>query len=162
LRDGKTTVPNRGLLLEWRAGSSPSYSLTLPDGAAADWLLTPDDALEFTLASMMAEGAPGAVAVELETAGGTVVRLPLDHFGPLQPALPARLVKAGWMAAMPGIELATATPYERVDQTFDLPLSAFVTADPVFRPEALTTIRFVFDDEIDGRLLLDEIGFRGP
>jgi len=162
LRDGETTVPNRGLLLEWAAGAEPSYALELPAGAAAEWGLTPDDALSFTLASMMPEGAPGAVAVELETTGGTVVRLPLTQFGPLQPALPVRLTKAEWLANAPGIELALASPIERVDQTFDLPLSAFVVADPAFRAEELSAIRFIFDGQVDGRLLLDEIGLRRP
>lgn len=162
LRDGQTTVPNRGMALEWEAGNSPAYSLELPAGAAEKWALTPDHALTFTLASMMDAGTPGAVAVELETAGGTTVRLPLDQFGPLQPTLPVQLTKADWVAKAPGIELTTAVPYERVDQTFDLPLAAFAAADPAFRPQELSAIRFLFDGRVDGKLMLDEIGFRRP
>jgi hypothetical protein len=162
LRDGQTTVPNRALLVEWEAGQTPSYALTLPDGAAAEWGLTPDHRLTFTLVSMMAEGAPGAVEIELATADGTTVRRSLDGFGALQPALPAQLTKADWVAGAPAIELTTATPYERVDQTFDLPLSAFADANPDFRPEVLTGIRFLFDGELAGRLALDEIGFHRP
>ena len=162
LRDGSTTVPNRGLLLEWPARAAPSYSLELPAGAAAEWSLTADDALSFTLAGMMPEGAPGAVAVELETTDGTVVRLPLAQFGPLPPALPVQLTKAEWLAGAPGIEMALATPIERVDQTFDLPLSAFVSANPAFRPQSLSAVRFLFDGQADGQLLIDEIGFRRP
>lgn len=162
LRDGKTTVPNRGLLVEWENGATPIYSLELPSGAAAGAGLTPDHALSFTLASMMAEGAPGAVTIELETLDGTTARLPLDDFGPLPPALPAKLTKASWIAGMPGIELTTATPFERVDQTFDLPLAAFVAANADFRPEELSAIRFLFDGGIDGKLMIDDIGFRIP
>ncbi len=88
--------------------------------------------------------------------------MPLDRFGPLVPPLPAQLTKAGWIADMPSYEIDTTTPYERVDQTYDLPLSAFMAANPNFRPETLTAIRFLFDGEAGGKLMLDEIGFRVP
>ena len=167
LRDGETNVPNRGLLLEWAAadsgaaGDEPVYSLSIPEGTAADWGLSTEHSLSFTIANMANEGVPGGVWVEVES-GEQVARLPLDQFGPLPPPLPAQLVKAGWIAAMPSYEIETATPYERVDQTYDLPLAAFVAANGEFRPEALTGIRFVFDGATSGKLMLDEIGFRVP
>lgn len=162
LRDGETAVPNRGLLLEWAAaGSQPQYSLTLPEHAVADLGLSVDHSLSFTLGDMGDTAQLGPIWVELE-AGEQVARLPLDQFGPLPPPLPAQLTKAGWIAAMPSYEIETATPYERVDQTYDLPLSAFVAANGAFRPEDLTGIRFVFDGETSGKVMLDEIGFRAP
>ncbi len=161
LRDGETSVPNRGLYLEWAAGGEPAYIVVLPEGAAAQWELSADHALSFTLGNLMAEGMPGRVWIEVESAGATA-RLPLDQFGPLQPPLPARLTKAGWIAAMPSYEINTATPYERVDQTFDLPLSAFVAANPDFRPQQMSAIRFWFDSAVSGAVMLDEIGFRAP
>lgn len=167
LRDGETAVPNRGLLLEWAAatgetaGSDPQYRLTLPEGSAADLGLTADHSLSFVLGNMADTAQLGRMWVELE-AGEQVARLPLDQFGPLPPPLPAQLTKAGWIAAMPSYEIDTVTPYERVDQTFDLPLSAFVAANGAFRPEELTGIRFVFDGETSGKVMLDEIGFRAP
>jgi dienelactone hydrolase len=163
LRDGSTTVNNRGLLLEWAAGSdTPTYSLALPAGAAAGWALSPDHALSFTLGSRMDVGAPGGVVVELETAGGATARLPLDQFGPLQPALPARFTKADWIARLPDYALAPGAAVEYVDQTYDLPLSAFVAAAPGFDPAQLTAVRFLFDSAAGGRLMLDDVGFRTP
>ena len=161
LRDGVTTVPNRGMLLEWAAGGDPAYILNLPEGMAAERGLSLDHALSFTLAHMAESGTIGRIWVELE-AKGVVVRLPLDQFGPMPPLLPAQLVKADWIAEMPSYEIDTTTPYERVDQTYDLPLAAFAAADPDFQPESLSIVRFLFDGAADGRIMVDEIGFRTP
>lgn len=161
LRDGETTVPNRGLVLEWVAGSRPRYILSFPEDAAAGMGLSPDYSLSFTLADMSDAAGLGPVWLELE-AGGEVARLPLDQFGPLQPPLPAKLVKADWIASLPSYEIATDTPFERVDQTYDLPLSDFVEANRGFRPEQLTAVRFIFDGETGGKVMLDDVGFRTP
>jgi dienelactone hydrolase len=160
LRNGDTTVPNRGTVLEWAAGQSPTYSLALPPAEVAAWALSADDALSFTLASMMDSDTPGAVEVELTSANGATARLPLANFSPLQPALPAQLVKAEWVAASPGMEMALATPYERVDQTFDLPLAAFTATNPDFEPGQISAVSFLFDGTTAGEIRLDEIGFR--
>lgn len=162
LRDGNTVLDNRGLLLEWAKGSAPVYTLELPLGAAADWALSPDHALSFTLGSRMHDGAPGRVAVELETTGGVTARLPLDSFGPLPSALPAQLTKADWIARAPGYELTPGAAVEYVDQTYDLPLSSFVAATPGFDPAQLAAVRFLFGGAADGRVMLDDIGFRTP
>lgn len=162
LRDGKTTVPNRGLLVKWDAGSAPDYTLTLPEAAVATWALTPEHALSFVLTNMLDEGTPGPVVVELADAAGEVARLPLDRFGPLQPALPARLTKAAWVADMPGYKIATARPAERVGQTYDLPLADFVAANTAFNPAQLAKIRFLFDATAAGQIVVDEVGFRRP
>lgn len=161
LRDGETDVPNRGLLLEWAAGEQPLYELTLPEGQATEWGLSGDHALSFTLSNMADAGTPGRAWVEVESNGATA-RLPLDRFGPLQPPLPARLTKADWIAGISSYEIDTATPYERVDQTYDLPLSAFVAANGDIHPESLSAVRFLFDGDASGLLLIDEVGFRPP
>jgi hypothetical protein len=160
LRNGTTTVPNRATVLEWGEGQAPTYSLALPADEVASWALTVDDALSFTLASTMDGGAPGAVEVELTSANGATARLPLAGFGPVPPPLPAKLAKAEWVASTPGIEMTLETPYERVDQTFDLPLAAFVAVNPDFDPARLSNISFLFDGAAAGAMRVDEIGFR--
>ena len=42
-------------------------------------------------------------------------------------------------------------------QSFELPLSAFVTADPRFEPASLAAIRFVFDRSKEGAIALDDV-----
>ncbi len=162
LRDGDTTVPNRGTVLEWAAGQAPVYSLALPSDEVAAWALTDGDALSFTLVNMMDDGAPPAVEVELTSANGATARRPLADFGLLPPPLPAQLAKAEWVAASPGIEMTLETPYERVDQTFDLPLAAFVAANADFDPSQLATISLLFNGGASGRIMVDEVAFRRP
>ena len=162
LRNGETAVPNHGVALEWDAGQAPVYSLALPADEVSAWALTADHALSFTLAGMVDGGPPRLVEIELTSANGATARRPLADFGPLPPALPAHLAKAEWVAASPGIQMTLATPYERVDQTFDLPLAAFVAANPGFEPGALSAITFLFDGAAAGGVMLDEVGFRRP
>lgn len=162
LKDGETTVANRGRLLEWTAGSDPAYSIRLPDGAAGELGLTPEHALAFNLVDMTENEVAPAVWVELSAAGGSTARLPLAQFGTLPPPLPARLAKADWIAAAKGYEIDTPTPYERLPQTFDLPLAAFITANPEFRAEELSSIRIEFDGTAPGSVMIDDLGFRTP
>ncbi|MCA9970092.1 MAG: hypothetical protein KC425_07750 [Anaerolineales bacterium] len=157
LRDGESPQGNIALRLAWAAGAAPVYSLTLPPERLA---LTDADALTFALASALDEPRPLAVAVELETAVGVRVRLPLAPFGALQPPLPARILKADWVEPLFGFDkIQLQTPYERVLQTYVLPLAAFQAADPAFQPEQITAIRFLFEGAQGGDLYLDEIGF---
>jgi dienelactone hydrolase len=160
LRNGDTIVRNRGTVLEWTAGQIPSYSLLLPPAEVAKWALTADDALSFTLASVMDGVEPGAIEIELTSANGATARRSLADFGPVPPSLPAKLAKAEWVASSPGIEMTLATPYEQVDQTFDLPLAAFVAVNADFDPARLSTITFLFDGAAAGKMRVDEIGFR--
>jgi hypothetical protein len=100
------------------------------------------------------------VSVELESITGQVVRLPLSQFGAIHPPLPARILKADWVKAVLGFDkIDVQTPYERVLQTYVLPLSAFEATDPAFQADQLTVIRFLFDGPEGGALFLDEIGF---
>lgn len=162
LKDGETTVPNPGLLLEWAAGGEPAYSIRLPDGAAETFGLTPAHAVSFNLVDMSEKETSPAVSVELTTSEGVTVSLPLSQFGLFPPPLPVQLTKAGWIAAAKGYEIDTPTPYERLPQTFDLPLSAFAAANPAFRPEALTDIRIEFDGATPDAVMIDDLGIRTP
>ena len=162
LKDGETTVGNRGLRLEWVAGSDPAYAIRLPENAGATLGLTSAHALSFNLVDMSDNETPPAVMVELATSDGVAVRLPLAQFAPLPPPLPLQLTKAGWIAAAEGYEIDTPTPYERLPQTFDLPLASFVSANPDFRPEALSTIRVEFNSDVPGAVMIDDFGFRTP
>jgi len=158
LRDGQTGQGNQALRLAWRAGSEPRYEIALQPGQAAAWDLTPDHALTLALAAVPGEPVPAGLTVELETDGGHRVQLPLSAFGPLLPPLPATLVKAPWLAGLPGFPPAIE-PEEVVLQTYTLPLAAFQDADPSFRPDALHTLRFRFAGDTAGALYLDAIGF---
>lgn len=127
-----------------------------------EWALSGRDALTFTLAAAGDEPLPQELLVELETAVGTKVRLPLSQFGAIQPPLPAHILKADWIKPMLGFDkINVQTPYERVLQTYSLPLSAFQAANPAFQPGQLAAIRFVFNGQAAGSLYLDDGGIMG-
>jgi dienelactone hydrolase len=158
LRDGQTDQGNKALHLVWDAGSQPSYAITLPQEKAADWGLSPEYSLTFALAGVPGEPAGGDVWVELATVVGQTARLPISDFGPILPTLPAYLVKANWLAGLNGFP-GDVRPEEVVLQTYTLPLRAFQMANPAFRPDQLTAIRFLFAGDTAGALYLDGIGF---
>lgn len=159
LPDGESSQGNLALHFTWEAGTTPMYSLELPPETMRDWALTRQDALTFALASAGDEPLPLEVQVELETAVGTV-RLPLSQFAAIHPPLPAHILKADWIEPVLGFDkINVQTPYERVLQTYALPLSAFASADSAFQPDQITAIRFIFIGEQGGALYLDDIGF---
>ena len=155
LRDGTTKQQNSALYLAWDTGSEPVVGMELGDAAA----FTPDDALTFALTTALDEPTPINVTIELETADGQIARLPLSQFGPVYPPLPAQLVKADWLAPLPGYKITLETPFERVLQTYTLPLSAFQEANPDFDAAAIQVIRFFFVGTEAGAVYLDQVGF---
>jgi hypothetical protein len=72
------------------------------------------------------------------------------------------LLKAEWLGPLPGYNITLASPYERVLQTYTLPLSAFQATNPRFQPGQLRAIRFVFDGATAGAVYLDQVGFDLP
>ncbi len=160
LRDEETSQENLALHLTWEAGTTPVYALELPLETMQEWALTGNDALTFALTTAQDEPLPLAVQVELETAVGPTVRLPLSQFGAIHPPLPARILKADWVEPVLGFDkINVQTPFERVLQTYVLPLAAFQAIDPSFQPDQITAIRFIFMGEQGGSVYLDEIGF---
>jgi hypothetical protein len=121
--------------------------------------MTADDAFTFALTSALDEAVPLEVTIELETADHHTTRLSLDQFAPIYPPLPAQLVKANWLASLPGYQINLETPFERILQTYTLPLATFQQTNPAFQPDEIQAIRFFFDGTEAGALYLDQIGF---
>jgi hypothetical protein len=94
---------------------------------------------------------PLDLTIELTSANGAAVRLPLSRFRAIPVMLMARITKF-WS------EVAVyQKPSEPVLQSFALPLSAFAQADPRFDPAALTCIRLIFDRSPEGLVALDDV-----
>jgi hypothetical protein len=70
---------------------------------------------------------------------------------PLHPPLISRLSKGLY-------DFEAKRDYEQVPQTFELPLSEFVSSNPQFIPSQLSIIRFIFDQTASGEILLGRIG----
>ena len=71
------------------------------------------------------------------------VALPLSTWGALPPPLTTRLVKNELTAALAGVsglDLTLRSPAETVVQSYAIPMSAFVAANPAFVPDRLDRI----------------------
>ncbi len=99
---------------------------------------------------------PLDLSIELVSAGGAAVRLPLSRFRAVPVPLESRFTK------LPDESDLYGDAWEPVMQTFELPLRAFAAAQPGFDPAALREIRFVFDRRPEGVVILDDIGFSEP
>lgn len=154
---------NNALFLHWDAGSRPVHTILLPAGDDFAWHITERSALAFALGTALDDATPIAVTVELTDGDGTRVALPLSRFGVVHPPVMAHLEKsqavsralnADWYAKL-------STPYERVLQSYQLPLAAFAGQDLAFDAGAIRAIRFLFDGAAGGKAYLDQVGFTG-
>ena len=91
--------------------------------------------------------------IELASADGQTVRLPLSHFDTLSLPLDSRFSKLGDESDWYG------KSWEPALQTFDLPLAAFLEAEPSFDVTDLSEIRLVFDKTEKGTILIDDVGW---
>jgi dienelactone hydrolase len=94
---------------------------------------------------------PLDLTVELTSANGASVRLPLSRFRAMPVMLTARMTKL-WSEV--GVY---EKPSEPVLQSFVLPFSAFAEADARFDPAALAVIRLIFDRSPEGVVALDDV-----
>jgi dienelactone hydrolase len=156
----------------------PVYSVTLPENAAADWGLSAESILTFSIAALDEEApllhekeeeeeseekqrddaeeeekaeAPD-FTVELELYDGTVAARPLSDFGNILPPLEVKFTKLGFLDSV-----AYQKSSEAVFQTIAIPLSAF-SGENEFDAGRLETIRLQFNRTQAGVLLLSEIG----
>ena len=79
--------------------------------------------------------------------------LPLSRFGTIPPPLKAQVMRSELLGG------SGSPSSEPVLQTFEIPLSAFMEAEPNLVPSDLAAIRLVFDRGEKGVVLVDRIGF---
>ncbi len=94
---------------------------------------------------------PLDLTVELTSASGVAVRLPLSRFRAIPVILKARMTKF-WDES--GFYEKSSEP---VLQSFALPLQAFAQADARFDPATVASVRFVFDRSPAGVVALDDV-----
>ncbi|MCX5644392.1 MAG: hypothetical protein NTZ17_06865 [Phycisphaerae bacterium] len=163
---------------------APSYTITLPDGTADRWRIDGHTILSFCLADTcetceapkddkparapepnaptnpepnVPDPAPGKppldLTIELAASDGSVASLPLSHICPLQPILKVTFTKWPY-----GERIRFKSSSEPVLQTYEIPLSDFVEANPKFDPGLLRQIRLRFDRTRTAVILLDDVG----
>lgn len=134
-----------------RASQMPTFTLSMlsPPGS-----LSKDSVLLFSLADDREpeeDLAPLEFTVELSDRFGARVTSQFGEEQFLSPPLVVPLVKLGLFTDL--------EPAEPILASFRLPLADF-TGDDAFQPEALSTIRLLFDRSPAGDVILDNIGWQ--
>jgi hypothetical protein len=165
--------------------NAPSYTITLPDGLSGRWQLDGRTILSFCLADTCEtceppkddkpekasepnaptaleepntpDSGPGKppidLTIDLVASTGSVASLPLHHVYPIQPILNVTFTKWPYWE-----RTRYKSSTEPVLQTYEIPLSDFVEANPNFDPALLKQIRFRFDRTSTAVILLDDVG----
>jgi len=153
----------------------PVYSISLPDGAAANWKLGPNSVLTLSLAVTEDKAPPPGktlddmkdkdqddnkkpeptdFTVELQTSDGLSSRFPLSRFGVLPPPFKAQFSKLP-----PLDDLFYEKASEPTFQTIELPLAAFAEQSKGFDFVKIKTIRLRFDRTPAKVIILSRVGF---
>ncbi len=192
-RGGNWSFQKKAVVLGWKPAAAgkdekdkpiekktATYSITLPDGLAREWQLSPSAALSLSIAvtdekpeepddekaakpaqkadkpkdeEKNAKKRPVDFSVELIAADGATAHLPLT----LPPILKVQFTKWAYFD-----KEAYKSATEPVFQTFELPLANFLKANPKLDLSRLKVIRFVFDRTESGVIAVDEIGIAWP
>ncbi|ANH80378.1 hypothetical protein A8C56_04735 [Niabella ginsenosidivorans] len=148
---------NSGVLVGWDNDTSsvkpaPYYAINIPDTALQK--VHPDTAghLFFFIANNSDHANRVNFSIQLKTRSGSVIK-PLSDFFIMAPLLKTELAKWNYLP-----DLRKNMPVERVLQYIQIPFSAFKAADPAFQSSQIEQIKFIFDKEPTGAILIDRIG----
>jgi Dipeptidyl aminopeptidases/acylaminoacyl-peptidases len=146
-----TPGPHGAVRLGWdrsKVDGAPSYTIILPDNGLA---IPPEGSIVFSMAdrSGVKEGLID-LTVQVEDSGGHTASLPLSAAGGLLPMLEGGIVKWPFTSLMP--------TREPVFQRFAFRLSDFSRMNPLFQPDRLSRIRFVFDQTAEGSIYVRDVG----
>jgi dienelactone hydrolase len=164
-----------GVFLGWnRAKGAPaaSYTVSLPEGAAAQWRLGKASTVELSLAAMDEDAPlPGKkgddknekaddskkkqrespdFTIEIETSDGVTASAPVSRFAAIPPPLKEKFTKLDAMDSA-----AYEKDWEPVLQTVRAPLAAFQGIDPA----KLKMVRLKFDRTAMSVICISGIGF---
>ena len=149
---------SRGVFLSWAYDSEdrsyPEYIISLSSEEIANWNLTPESSLVFSMTSTdLKQNRPVDFSIELSTSDGFTVNIPLSKFRNPLPLLELKSTKLGIL------ERAFLQSAELIPNTYVLPLSAFLEREEEFNPGRVERISFIFDQTAQGEIVLTDIGF---
>lgn len=93
--------------------------------------------------------------VELEDGAGNTASIAVSEHASVAPPLRVQYLKSRQLN-----ERDYNEKWEPVLQTIDLPVEAFQSANPEWQPEDTRVLRFKFDRQAEGVIILDNIGLR--
>jgi dienelactone hydrolase len=171
-----------GVFLGWnRVKDAPAatYTISLPEGAAAKWQLGANSTLELSVAALDEDAPlPGKkkkeekdkkedkskkkerespdFTIELVTSDGITVSAPGSRFAIIPPPLKEKFTKLDAMESE-----AYEKDWEPVFQTVRAPLGAFAEAggSKAFDPRKLAMVRLKFDRTVMSVICISEVGF---
>ena len=168
-----------GVFLGWnraKGAAAASYTVALPEGAAARWRLVGSSTVELSMAALDEDAPlPGKKAengkekaaaqkkerespdfdIELTTSDGVTASAPVSRFAAIPPPLKEKFTKLGAMESA-----AYEKDWEPVLQTIRVPLSAFQSAGAHrFDPAKLSAVRLKFDRTAMSVICISGIGF---
>jgi dienelactone hydrolase len=174
-----------GVTLGWKhAKGAPfaSYTLTLPEGAAAGWKLGPDSTLELSVAALDRDvDLPGKdkdkdkdrdkdqqkdskkkdreapdFTVELVTSDGGVASVVAGRFAAIPPPLKETFTKLGPLESQ-----EYEKDWEPVFQSVRIPLAAFQKAGgpAAFDVRKVSAVRLKFDRTVENAICISGVGF---
>ncbi|HEY2026052.1 MAG TPA: hypothetical protein VGG78_03530 [Gemmatimonadaceae bacterium] len=171
-----------------RMGRPASYTITLPDSLRSAWRVDSAAALEFSLAptnvvpakrkggpdstkkrvadNAAKRSAPAApdkakpdttpmdLTVALIDARGVIAKVPLSAYGAVRRPLETHVYRRADRE-----EERFANKFEYVLQTYVIPVADFARAEPAFDPSHVVAVRWLFDRNPAGTIILDDVGF---
>jgi hypothetical protein len=154
LRTGNYSQEDSARRLAWEAGSLPTLTYHLSEAPT----LSPLGALAFDLASGSDQYRPRGIQVTVTDENGATATVAADLITGFRPPLRTDLLK--WRG-MPGVnDLEWAWQTERIPQTYEIPLGAFVDVNSNLDLGSVVQIRIEFDGSAAGSVLIDEVGLR--
>ncbi len=147
---------NRSVHLSWAEEEKGSYELLLP---SLGWTsqLNSESVLSFAIANITND--PNIdITIELESEEGDVIQNPIHTFMRIHPAIHTQFTKEPFLdrAVREGRYGESTEP---VFQTFMISLKVLSEDHPAFNFAAIKSVRFLFSNQQEGSILLDDIGF---
>jgi dienelactone hydrolase len=145
---------NRSVRLSW-SKQTGSYELIMPKQRSMDYL-TSESGLTFSIANLTDQSNLDFI-IEIETSDGVKMEKPLSHFQRIHPAIHTQYTKERFLdIAVREGRYGTST--EPVFQTYMIPLEELSNSQYSFNSKSLKSIRFLFQNQHEGSILLDDIG----
>ncbi len=147
---------NKGVFLEWNNSKNPApsyYTINLSGRLPGNGIPGNSENLFFSIANNSDQINQVNFSIELRTRT-RIYRKSFNDFYTAAPLLKTELAKWNYLS-----DLKKDMPVERVLQFIQLPFSAFKEANADFDPRQIEQIRFVFDKQPAGSVILDKIGY---
>ncbi len=145
----------KGVFIGWQINSpdDPYYQINLPANSSYEWGLNKSSNLLISLTSTKISQPTPDFLIELTTTDNVSSFFPLSTFRHPLPPLQLKSTKLGF------IEELILNRAELIANTYFIHLSAYTEDNIEFKPDRIEQIRLIFDKDLQGDLVISDIGF---